>query len=104
MATKSLNKTVSVQVVYATPEKQVLKQITVPESATIEMTVALSGLLEEFPEIDLLKNDVGVFSERRQLGDVVRAGDRVEIYRPLVADPKEVRRRRAQNANNKKKA
>ena len=56
---------VSIQVVYATPEKQVLKEITVPESATIKMAINLSGLLEEFPEIDLSKNDVGVFSERR---------------------------------------
>lgn len=101
MATKSLNKTISVQVVYATPEKQVLKKIAVPERATVEMAIISSGLLEEFPEIDLLKNDVGVFSERRRLSDVVCAGDRVEIYRLLVADPKEVRRHRAQEAKNK---
>ena len=101
MATKSLNKTISVQVVYATPEKQVLKKVAVPDSATVETVIIASGLLEEFPEIDLLKNDVGVFSERRQLGDVVRAGDRIEIYRPLIADPKEVRRHRAQEARNK---
>lgn len=86
---------------YATPGKQVLKEITVPESTTIEMVIMLSGLSEEFPEIDLLKNDVGVFSERRQLSDVVYAGDRVEIYRSLVADPKEVRRRRAREARDK---
>lgn len=101
MAMESASKKISVQVVYATPEKQVLKEITLSESATIEMAIALSGLPEEFPEIDLMKNDVGVFSERRQLSDVVRAGDRVEIYRPLIADPKEVRRRRAQQAGNK---
>lgn len=101
MATKSLNKTVSVQVVYATAEKQVLKKITVPECATVEMAIVSSGLLAEFPEIDLQKNDVGVFSERRQLSDVVCEGDRVEIYRPLIADPKEVRRHRAQEARNK---
>ncbi|MEE8387296.1 MAG: RnfH family protein [Acidiferrobacterales bacterium] len=96
------SKSISVQVVYATPEKQVLKEITVSEHATVEMAITSSGLLEEFPEIDLLQNDVGVFSERRQLSDVVHAGDRVEIYRPLVADPKEMRRRRAREASNKR--
>ncbi len=101
MAMETASKTISVQVVYATPGKQVLKEITVPESTTIEMVIMLSGLSEEFPEIDLLKNDVGVFSERRQLSDVVYAGDRVEIYRSLVADPKEVRRRRAREARDK---
>lgn len=95
------NKPISVQVVYATPEKQVLKKIIVSEHATIETVITSSGLLEEFPEIDLLKNGVGVFSERRQLSDVVRAGDRIEIYRPLVADPREIRRRRAREATRK---
>lgn len=98
---ETASKSISIQVVYATPEKQVLKEITVPESATIEMAITSSGLLEKFPEIDLLKNDVGVFSERRQLSDAVHAGDRVEIYRSLVADPKEVRRQRAREARDK---
>ena len=96
-----MSKTVSVQVAYATPERQVLKNITVPEHTTIEMAISLSGLLSEFPEIDLLKNDVGVFSVRRLLTDVVRAGDRIEIYRSLVIEPKEIRRRRAKKAKNK---
>ncbi len=95
------SKSITVQVAYATPEKQVLKKIIVSEHATIETVITSSGLLEEFPEIDLLKNGVGVFSERRQLSDRVRAGDRVEIYRSLIADPKEIRRRRAREANSK---
>lgn len=101
MAMETASKTISVQVVYATPEKQVLKEITLPESATIEMAVTLSGLPEEFPEIDLLKNGIGVFSERRQLSDKLCGGDRIEIYRPLIADPKETRRRRAQETSSK---
>lgn len=101
MTMTAAGKSIAVQVVYATPEKQVLKEITVSEHATVEMAITSSGLLEEFPEIDLLKNDVGVFSERRQLSDAVRAGDRIEIYRPLVADPKEIRRRRAREASNR---
>ncbi len=95
------SKSITVQVAYATPEKQVLKKIIVSEQATIETVITSSGLLEEFPEIDLLKNGVGVFSERRQLSDRVRAGDRVEIYRSLIADPKEIRRRRAREATRK---
>lgn len=95
MVTKRVNNTVAVQVVYATPEKQVLKNVTVPRHSTIEAVITLSGILIEFPEIDLLKNDVGVFSERRLLTDTVHAGDRVEIYRPLIIEPREIRRRRA---------
>lgn len=86
---------ISVQVAYATPDNQIIKKITIPEFSTVEVAITSSGLLEEFPEIDLLKNDVGVFSERRQLSDSIREGDRIEIYRKLIADPKEVRRVRA---------
>lgn len=101
MATNKESRSISVQVVFATPDKQILKKITVPESATIEIAITSSGLLEEFPEIDLRKNDVGVFSKRRQLDDSVREGDRIEIYRQLIADPKEVRRIRAREASDK---
>ncbi len=101
MATNKASRSISVQVVYASPDKQVLKEITVPEYTTVEIAITSSGLLEEFPEIDLLKNDVGVFSERRQLNDSIREGDRIEIYRQLIADPKEVRRRRARETSDK---
>ncbi|MFV1996991.1 MAG: RnfH family protein [Acidiferrobacterales bacterium] len=98
MAMIEVGRSISVQVVYATPDKKVLKKITVPENTTVEIAITSSGLLREFPEIDLLKNDVGVFSERRQLNDSVHEGDRIEIYRPLIADPKEVRRQRARES------
>jgi len=101
MATSKVGRSISVQVVYATPEKQILKEIAVPENSTVETAITLSGLLEDFPEIDLLKNDVGVFSERRELNDSIREGDRIEIYRQLTADPKEVRRQRAQEFGGK---
>ena len=94
-------KLISVQAVYATPTRQVLKNVDVPEDATIEFVISSSGLLEEFPEISSEKIDVGVFSERRKLSDRVCAGDRVEIYRPLIADPKEIRRQRAKKVLNK---
>lgn len=101
MATNKTSRSISVQVVYARPDKQVLKEVSLPEHATVEAAITSSGLLKEFPEIDLLKNDVGVFSERRKLNDTIREGDRIEIYRQLIADPKEVRRVRAREKNAK---
>lgn len=86
---------IDVQVCYATPESQVLIEETLPVGSTIRDAVIQSGLLEQFSEIDLKKNDVGVFSERRSLDDELRDGDRVEIYRTLIIDPKDVRRKRA---------
>lgn len=99
MAKKRQDNIISVQVVYATPERQVIVNTAVPENATIEFAIKQSGLLTEFPEINLEANGVGVFSERRKLSDSMRAGDRVEIYRPLTLDPKEIRRRRAAAAS-----
>lgn len=86
---------ITVQVCYATPERQVLKEVTLPVGSTVAAAIELSGMLDQFPDIDLDTNDVGVFSERRKLTDVLQDGDRVEIYRPLIADPREARRRRA---------
>lgn len=84
---------IRVEVAYATPARQFLRTVEVPEGATVEQAIRASGVLGLFPEIDLGRNAVGVFSVRRELDDVVRAGDRVEIYRPLLADPRAVRRK-----------
>jgi putative ubiquitin-RnfH superfamily antitoxin RatB of RatAB toxin-antitoxin module len=86
---------ITVQVCYATPERQVLNEVTLPVGSTVAAAIESSGILGLFSDIDLDTNDVGVFSERRKLTDVLQDGDRVEIYRPLIADPKEARRRRA---------
>ncbi|MFP5349247.1 MAG: RnfH family protein [Gammaproteobacteria bacterium] len=86
---------VRVQVAYARADRQVVIAITVPADATIECVIRDSGILAQFPEIDLMRQAVGVFGMRASLSDVVRDGDRIEIYRPLRADPKETRRRRA---------
>jgi putative ubiquitin-RnfH superfamily antitoxin RatB of RatAB toxin-antitoxin module len=86
---------ICVEVCWASPERQIVKSMMLPESATVRDAVVASGLLDEFPELDLEASDVGVFSERRKLTDAIRDGDRIEIYRPLIADPKEVRRQRA---------
>lgn len=86
---------VSVEVAYARADVQTLVEVEVPAGATIEEAIRACGILKRFPEIDLTHAAVGVFGARASLLDTVRAGDRIEIYRPLIADPKEARRRRA---------
>lgn len=86
----------AVEVVYALPDRQTVLQVVLPEGATIGQAIAASGMLARHPTVDLETCRVGIFGHLRNLADVVRDGDRVEIYRPLVVDPKERRRRRAQ--------
>ncbi|MHB1353628.1 MAG: RnfH family protein [Thiobacillus sp.] len=86
----------NVEVVYALPAEQPLLKVQLAEGATVEDAIRASGVLEAFPEIDLARNKVGIFSKLVKLDEPVRDRDRVEIYRPLIADPKEVRRKRAE--------
>jgi putative ubiquitin-RnfH superfamily antitoxin RatB of RatAB toxin-antitoxin module len=86
---------VTVEVAYARPERQVILSVEVPRGTTAEEAVRLSGIEEEFPEIDLASNRMGVFGKLCKPSRVLNPGDRVEVYRPLVADPKAVRRERA---------
>jgi len=88
--------TINVEVVYALPARQALLRVRLAEGATVEDAIRASGVLEAFPEIDLTRNKVGIFSKLVKLDEKVRDRDRVEIYRPLIADPKEVRRKRAE--------
>jgi len=83
-----------VEVVFALPEEQVLLALEVEEGATVRLAIERSGLLSRYPEIELARSRVGVFGKRVELNTLLRENDRVEIYRPLVADPKEARRRR----------
>ena len=89
-----------VEVVYALPEKQKLLKIAVPVGATVRQAAVLSGMDGFFPELDLENSPLGIFGkavakpEERLLAE----GERVEIYRPLIADPKEVRKQRAAKA------
>ncbi|MBK0098685.1 RnfH family protein [Erwinia sp. S63] len=93
---------ITVEIVYALPEKQYLRSVTLEEGATVEQAIKASGLLSLRKDIDLSSNKVGIFSRPVKLGDAVQDGDRVEIYRPLIADPKEMRRQRAErSASNK---
>lgn len=89
---------ITVEVAYALPEKQYLQRVKLEEGATVEEAIRASGLLELRSDIDLSKNKVGIYSRPVKLTDVLNDGDRVEIYRPLIADPKELRRQRAEKA------
>lgn len=86
---------IRVEVAYAEPERQWLRALTVAPGTTVGQAIEASGVLAAFPVIDLARNRVGIFGALARLEDRVAEGDRVEIYRPLVADPKEARRRRA---------
>ncbi len=94
---------ISVQVVYALPERQYLITMDVAPGSTIEKVIVLSGLLEVCRDIDLKNNRVGIYSRLARLMDPVNDGDRIEIYRPLTTDPKELRRQRAEQAKNRDK-
>ncbi|MCU6664309.1 Persistence and stress-resistance antitoxin PasI [compost metagenome] len=87
-----------VEVAYALPEKQYLQRVKLEEGATVEEAIRASGLLTLRSDIDLTKNKVGIYSRPVKLTDTVNDGDRVEIYRPLIADPKELRRQRAERS------
>lgn len=87
--------TIHVEVVYATPERQELASVSVPAGATVGQAIEASGLLARHPEIDLAKNKLGVYAKLAKADTILRDRDRVEIYRPLIADPKEVRKQRA---------
>jgi len=89
------NVNVKIEIVYATPGKQLLLEAKVLDGSTVKQAIEQSGILQHFPEIDLAHNKVGVFSKRVELDTVVHEGDRIEIYRPLLIDPKEARRARA---------
>lgn len=86
---------IGVEVCYALPGRQFLKVLRLQEGATLRQAVEKSHLLQEAPEIDLESARVGIYGKLKTLDTILRDHDRVEIYRPLIADPKEARRRRA---------
>ena len=94
---------IQVEVAYALPDQQVILTLNVPAGTNVEEIIKRSGILERFPEIDLTQNKIGVFSKLTKLDALLRNKDRVEIYRPLIADPKEVRRKRAEEGKVMKK-
>ncbi|MDS4015667.1 MAG: RnfH family protein [Candidatus Accumulibacter sp.] len=87
--------TISVELIYALPARQQLITLNVPAGTSVRQAIELSGVLDKHPEIDLTKNKVGIFAKLTKLDAMLRERDRIEIYRPLLADPKEVRKQRA---------
>ncbi|HEU0188787.1 MAG TPA: RnfH family protein [Gallionella sp.] len=87
---------ISIEVVYALPHEQTLFKLSVTEGTTAAEAIELCGVLGKHPEIDLNTNKLGIFGKLTKADNVLRDRDRIEIYRPLIADPKEVRRKRVE--------
>ena len=92
------DKSINIEVAYATPARQLILPLQVDESCTMLEAVKQSGISKAFPEIDMENLSLGIFgkAEKAPENKVLKEGDRIEIYRPLVADPKEARKRRAE--------
>jgi len=88
-------KQITVEVAYALPDEQRIISVVVDEGVELLTAVKQSGILEEFPSIDIDNSKVGIFGKLKKADTVLREGDRVEIYRKLIADPKRVRKERA---------
>jgi putative ubiquitin-RnfH superfamily antitoxin RatB of RatAB toxin-antitoxin module len=95
---------IQIEVVYGLPNRQKLLTIMVEEGTLVEQGIIESGILDVFEEIDLAVNKVGIWNRTAKLTDELRNLDRIEIYRPLIADPKEVRKRRAEKAKEEGRA
>ena len=80
-------------ITYALPQRQAWFDIELPDGSTIQDAINRSGILKQFPEIDLEKNKVGIYGKASKLDAVLNDGDRVEIYRPITCDPKTVPRK-----------
>lgn len=83
---------IHVEVVYALPDRQVVVTVALERGATVQDAITRSGLLQQFPDIDLTQRRVGIFGRLASLNETLKADDRVEIYRPLARDPKQARR------------
>jgi uncharacterized protein len=94
---------IRIEVAYARPERQDVIRLTLPAGSTISQAIEASGLLQRYPDIDLAKTKVGIFGKLSRMDTALRERDRVEIYRPLIADPKEVRKQRAAEGKAMKK-
>lgn len=93
----------TVEVAYALPHQQLIIPVQIPPESNAEAAIAASGILVKFPDIDLNVNQIGIFGKLAKLDTPLRHLDRVEIYRALIADPKEVRKQRAEEGKETKK-
>jgi len=98
-----MNDQINIEVVYALPGEQFLLRQVVPSGTTVAGAIQASGMLDKHPEIDLSASKLGIFGKLTKADAVVRDKDRIEIYRSLIADPKEVRRKRAEEGKIMKK-
>ena len=98
----SADKLITVEVAYALPERQAIVELQVEEGTTALDAARRSGITDRFEGIDLDNDKLGIFGKAVSPSQVLRAGDRVEIYRPLIADPKEVRKARAARVKERK--
>lgn len=89
-----LNPKITIEVAYATREQQRIVAIEVDANCMIKNAIEQSGILNIFPEIDLTKQAVGIFGKKKNLNDTLQQNDRIEIYRPLIIDPKDARKKR----------
>lgn len=93
-----------IEVTYALPQKQTLLSLSVVDGTTVQQAIEQSGILQIHPDISLSENKVGIWYKTTKLTTELKTGDRIEIYRPLIADPKEVRKLRAQKAKEEGRA
>ncbi|WP_245825354.1 RnfH family protein [Pseudocolwellia agarivorans] len=103
-ANSTLDNKITIEVVYGTPTSQKIVETIVDAETTIEEAIKASGIMAIYPEIDLAVNNVGIWNRAAKLTDTLVDLDRIEIYRPLIADPKEVRKRRAEKAKEEGRA
>jgi putative ubiquitin-RnfH superfamily antitoxin RatB of RatAB toxin-antitoxin module len=94
---------INVEVIYALRDQQEVVRLSLEEGGTVKEAIEQSGFLAAHPEIDLARQKVGIWNKLAKLDAVLRDKDRVEIYRPLIADPKEVRKQRAAEGKAMKK-
>lgn len=98
-----MSKKIDIEAVYALPGEQMLFSLSVPAGTKIAEALRLCGILEKYPEINLATSKLGIFGKLAKADTVLRDHDRIEIYRPLIADPKEMRRMRAEQGKTMKK-
>jgi putative ubiquitin-RnfH superfamily antitoxin RatB of RatAB toxin-antitoxin module len=89
---------IKITLCYAPTSQPILYALEVDEGTTIGQAIEISGILQQAPDINLVTMPVGIYGKKKTLDTVLRARDRIEIYRPLIADPKDARRRRAKKA------
>lgn len=103
-AAAAISDMITVEVAFALPERQALLTLEVASDTCVEQIIRQSGILQQFPQINLSEQKVGIWSRPVKLSDTAKEGDRIEIYRPLIADPKDLRRRRAEKAKEEGRA